>query len=944
MKKNNCVSVRYELKILWIFVFILTQFTLCFAQPQMENLSRGLVAIKNNDGNIYLSWRLLGDEVYNTAFNIYRNGTLITNEPVADKTNYVDTEGTLSDTYIVKPLLNGVEGDASESVSVWESPVLSIDLNVPSGGTLGGSDYTYSPNDCSVGDLDGDGVYDIVVKWDPSNSKDNSQDGYTGNVYLDAYKLDGTRLWRIDLGVNVRAGAHYTQFIVYDLDLDGKAEVVCRTCPGTKDGTGNYLSKGSAASDDDSQDYRDSRGRNNTSPEYLTCFNGLTGAEMSTINFDPARGAIKSWGDSNGNRGDRFLAGVAYLDGVHPSVIMGRGYYQPRSGYNAKCGVAAFNFNGADLSRKWVFWANTATGVNTKYIGQGTHSLSVADVDQDGYDEIVYGSMVIDHDGTGLYSTGWGHGDALHVSDLDPDHPGLEVFMPHEETDKPYGISFRDARTGDIIWGFDASFDVGRGLAADVDPRYKGYECWASDFGIYSCKGEEIYANDPGAINHIVYWDGDLLCELLDGGYTEDYKIMKYDYENNKRVTKYNLSTVYGAKSNNTTKRNPGLTADLWGDWREEIITRNSTNDKLLIFNTTIETEHKLYCLMHDPQYRCAIAWQNTAYNQPPHPSYYLGEGMSQPTAPNIDIVGKTPKARYELTSSLSGWGAITPASGKFLDGESVVVTALPDDGWKFDGWSGDVSGQSESMTLVMDNNKNVVASFSLQNPTGTNVYQAEKGSFSSGSVDVNHTGYTGSGFVNTDNAADEWVDIKVYAPFDGAYSVVIYYANGSSDDRAVSAIVGDEEQIASISMQGDGDWDSWQTVEISLALQKGENTIRFKALTAGGVPNLDKIELTYYNSSMQTSVSSVRSNEDYVCYSIGNTNKYVLKVNSSVDGQGTVFVLNLSGVTIYTLNIPIEAGHLSTEINLDSLRAGMYLLVLDVDKSRKLVKKLVIH
>ncbi len=909
------------------------------AQPKMENLPRGLVAIKNSEGAIYLSWRLLGDEVFSTSFNIYRGDTKINDEPLSDRTNYVDENGSDTDSYYVTPVVNGIEGEASETVAVLESQIQYVNLDVPDGGTLNDEAYTYSPNDCSVGDLDGDGEYEIVLKWDPSNSKDNSQSGYTGNVYLDAYEVDGTKLWRIDLGVNIRAGAHYTQFMVYDLDSDGKAEVVCRTAPGTKDGTGNYLSLGPAAEDDNSQDYRNSKGYVLTTPEYITLFNGETGAEVSTLDFEPSRGSsVNTWGDNYGNRCDRFLAGIAYLDGENPSVIMGRGYYQPKSGYNAKCGVAAYSFDGSSLANDWVFWANTATDENEDYIGQGTHSLSVADVDEDGYDEIIYGSMVVDHDGSGLYSTGWGHGDALHVSDLDPDHPGLEVFMPHEETDLPYGISFRDAGTGEIIWGFDASYDVGRGLAADIDPNYKGYECWASNFSLYSCKGEVIQEDDPGAINHIVYWDGDLLSELLDGGYTEDYKVMKYDYENNKRVTKYNLSN-YGAKSDNTTKRNPCLTADLWGDWREEIITRNSTNDQLLIFNTTIESEHKIYCLMHDPVYRCAIAWQNVAYNQPPHPGYYLGEDMDQPTAPDISIVGKAAKSRFSLSSSVSGWGSVSPASGSYLESEAVTVTAIPDDGWQFDSWSGDLSGTEASGSLIMDSDKSVEATFTFEDPDGTNVYQAEQGTFSSGSVDANHDGYTGAGFVNTDNAVNEWVEIMVYAPYEGEYSMSVFYANGSTDDRAVSVNANDAELIASLSMVGNGDWDSWQEVGTIMTLVQGENTIRFIALTSGGVPNIDKLELKYGTDG--TAVNTLLAEESYVCYSLGNSNKYVLNMESVVAGDGEISVVTMSGTIVFKTNVD---GSQSSMIDLQSLNSGMYLLVFNLNDTQKLVQKIVIQ
>lgn len=646
MKNTQLASYS---KILLFILFLVCSFS-SFSQRKMENINRGLVAISTGGSNVYLSWRLLGDEAFDTGFNVYRNTTKITATPITTKTNFVDASGSTGATYYVKPVYAGVEQSASETVPVWTSAMKRIVLSVPAGGTTPDAvAYTYTANDCSVGDLDGDGEYEIVLKWDPTNSKDNSQAGYTGNVFLDAYKINGTRLWRIDLGKNIRAGAHYTQFMVYDLDADGKAEVACRTAPNSKDGTGAYLSKGPAASDNNTQDYRNSDGYNLTSPEYLTVFNGLTGAEAATIAFDPARGSsVNTWGDSYGNRADRFLAAIAYLDGVNPSLIMGRGYYQAQSGYESKTGIAAYDFNGTTLTKKWTFWANTATNLNESYIGQGNHNISVADVDQDGFDELIYGSMTIDHNGTGKYSTGFGHGDALYVTDLDPDRAGLEVFQPHEEVDRPYGISFRDSKTGAVIWGFDANYDVGRAVSADVNPNYKGYESWASGFGMYSCKGVKITDNLPistgttTSINHVLWWDGDLLREIIDKSV-----INKYNYTDGSTTR---LWTLYneGIASNNGTKENPALTADILGDWREEVIMRSADNSQLLIFNSTSESPHKLYCLMHDPVYRCAVAWQNVGYNQPPQVGYYLGADMAIPVKPNVLLVGKV----YEPTLS----------------------------------------------------------------------------------------------------------------------------------------------------------------------------------------------------------------------------------------------------------------------------------------------------
>lgn len=604
-------------------------------QRQMEWLDRGTVAVRTGSSQVYVGWRLSGTEWgRDIGFHIYRGSTRITAAPITQATNYIDTT-TANSTYSVSAVIDGIEQPASAPVTVWTTPYLEIPLRIPPGGTTpDGVAYTYSANDLSVGDLTGDGRYEIVVKWDPSNAKDNSQSGYTGNVYLDAYTLDGTFLWRIDLGRNIRAGAHYTQFIVYDLDGDGRAEIACKTADATIDGAGTVI--GSAAAD-----YRNSGGYIITGPEYLTVFDGLTGAALATTNFYPDRVSVSQWGDGYGNRVDRFLAGVAYVDGRRPSLIMARGYYGPQSSsYSVRNEIVACNWRQGRLSQVWTFKAGLRinNNINSNYIGQGCHSLAIADVTGNGKDDIIYGSAAIRHDGTGLYSTGLGHGDALHVSDMDPSRPGLEVFMPHESaaSNGNYGATFRDAATGQILWYTTATSDIGRGVAFDVDPRYPGYEAWATNSNaIYSSQGELITATRP-SVNFGIWWDGDLLRELLDGTVIDKWNYMSSN--TSRLLTAYN----FGAAQNNGTKANPGLVADILGDWREEAIWRHSDNTKLLIFTTTIPTEHRLYTLMHDPVYRMSVAWQNTAYNQPTHPGFFLGAGMAPPPTPKIRYAGDT--------------------------------------------------------------------------------------------------------------------------------------------------------------------------------------------------------------------------------------------------------------------------------------------------------------
>ena len=455
-----------------------------------------------------------------------------------------------------------------------------------------------------------------MLKWDPTNAKDNSQSGVTGNVFLDAYRLNGQRLWRVDLGRNIRAGAHYTQFQVYDYDGDGRAELAVKTADGTVSGTGQVIGNANA-------DYRNSAGYIITGPEYLTMFNGLTGAAMSTVPFQPARGDICDWGDCTGNRGDRFLAGTAYLDGQRPSLIMGRGYYE-------KSTIAAWDFRSGALTQRWKFDSGNA---GRQWTGRGTHSLSIADVDGNGTDEIIYGGMTINSDGTGRYTTNfYAHGDALHVSDFVPSRPGEEIWQIHEQSSGA-AATLRDANTGAIIMQKNNTCGCegpARGVAGDVYAGNPGAEFWGKGTGLgslFNGSGGSV-GRAPASANFLAWWDADPVRELLDGNHVD-----KYGTGGDTR-----LLTASGAHSINGTKSTPSLSGDLFGDWREEVILPRDDNAALRIYATPIQTDRRIYTLMHDPQYRVAIAWQNSAYNQPPHPSFFLGNGMSAPPQPHIYV------------------------------------------------------------------------------------------------------------------------------------------------------------------------------------------------------------------------------------------------------------------------------------------------------------------
>lgn len=599
------------------------------AQRQMECLDRGVVVISKPTGGNFISWRSLVSDADRTAFNVYRDGSKLNAKPITDITSFEDDKADTAKAYgyEIAAIVNGKEKARSKVFKkrAGGQPYLSIPLQLPPG---------YSANDASVGDVDGDGEYEIILHV-AGVGKDNSQAGITDPPVFQAYKLDGTLLWTINLGKNIREGAHYTQFMVYDLDGDGRAEVAMKTADGTIDGKGTVIG-------DSSKDWRNEKGYILAGPEFLTVFSGLTGEALATVNYNPPRhptslqptmNELKEvWGDGYGNRVDRFLACVAYLDGKQPSLVMARGYY-------TRTVLSAWNFRGGKLTPVWTFDSDEPGGKNRAYRGQGNHNLTVADVDADGKDEIVYGAMTIDDDGQGLYSTGLGHGDALHVTDLDPSRPGLEVFDIQERFDDA-GASFRDARTGEVIWkkasvkaGADGE-GPGRGLALDIDPRYEGYECWVAGAGIsglFDAKGNKIADRAP-ACNMGIYWDGDVLSEILNGT-----SIEKWMYETS-TTTKLLEAGRYNCIRNNGTKANPVLSADIFGDWREEVIYRTTDSKELRIFSTTIPTDKKFYTLMQDPQYRLSIAWQNVAYNQPPHTSFHMGAGMKQPPKPNIQL------------------------------------------------------------------------------------------------------------------------------------------------------------------------------------------------------------------------------------------------------------------------------------------------------------------
>lgn len=569
----------------------------------VENLNRGLVAFNTGSG-MMVSWRYLADDQTGCTYKLYRDNSLIYTSTGNEATSYLDKQGNSSSVYRVDSYQGNTRVTSDTTILSSNAQYKDVKLSRP------GSNYT--PNDCSLGDVDGDGTYEIFLKWDPSDSKDNSQSGKTSNVYIDCYKLDGTRLWRIDLGVNIRAGAHYTQFLVADFDGDGKAEMTCKTADGTKDGQGKVIGDGSKS-------YRNSKGYILSGPEYYSLFEGSTGRVLDTVNYEPARGNVSSWGDSYGNRCDRFLGAVMYLDSNHPSAVTVRGYY-------TRMTACAYDVKDKKLVKRWYFDSNDSGNSAAK--GNGNHNCMPADVDGDGKQELIMGSCCIDDNGKLLWSAKLGHGDALHVGDLLPNRSGIEVYMCHEV--KPYGVTLMDGKTGAKIWHINGSSDTGRCSADNVTSESSGAEFWGNGWDVLNTNGKTIASNRP-AINFLCYWDGDLEREILDGN-----KIMDYTLKGGSKTLLQDDSCT----SCNTTKATPCISADLFGDWREEVIWATTDGNALRIYETNYTTDKRITTLMQDPQYRNQVAGQNIAYNQPPHPSFYIGSDASLPARPNVNVLG----------------------------------------------------------------------------------------------------------------------------------------------------------------------------------------------------------------------------------------------------------------------------------------------------------------
>ncbi len=615
----------------------------------MEYLDRGLVALGIKNG-VYLSWRMVGSDNPDIGFNLYKNGTKLNTSPITSSTNYVDPGGLVSDLYKVEAISSS-GNQTSPEVTVWPYAP-SIDPGRPNLARLEipipaapGPDYF--AGDMSVGDLDGDGQYELIFEWEPISNPDNA--------YLEAIDLKGNSLWRISCGPNTTYNG--IAFMVYDLNGDGKSEVACVTAPGTKDGLGNYLSTGPAATDDDAMIIPRISGHLMEDPSYVTVFNGQTGAEMTTVNYPipigPREDHEATWEDNYGKRAQSIKSAVLYDKDKGPLVVFCRGIY-------SRIAMGAYTWDGNNLKQEWEFDSNKLPEpYYSLYRGEGNHGVTVADVDGDGSDELMYGACAIDNDGKGLYATGRGHGDAHALGDLDPDRPGMEYFQPHENS--TYGVSFRDAATGEIIWEILSPADVGRAWAADITADNPGFEISVvGDYidngktdqsSVFDVKGNPLTYN-YNAYYQPVYFDGDIQRELRNNTGIDDVN-------NGGRLL---TAWYYGASSIHSTKQDANLVADILGDWREEVIFVKSDNSAFVLFSSWIPTEHKVYTLMHDPAYRMQVATQNIGYNQPANLSYYLPNGSPKPDIRVID----------NIPPSVSTINRLAPANAT-TNAESVV-------------------------------------------------------------------------------------------------------------------------------------------------------------------------------------------------------------------------------------------------------------------------------
>ena len=970
---------------------------LSFALPrQMEAINRGLVVSNVGKSGMLVSWRLLGTERSDTQFNLYRDGKKIATIGKTAGTNFLDKDGKVTSKYTVAAVVDSVEGRQETASVVFDStvayggmafPYKVLKVEPPADQVMPDSAKTvcsYVPNDMSAADLDGDGEYELILKWEPTNSKDNSQsmDGaYTGSVFIDAYKLSGKKLWRVSLGKNIRAGAHYTQFQVFDYDGDGKAEMIVKTADGTVDGKGKVIG-------DSSKDYRNTKGTILDGPEYLTVFRGIDGAEITTVDYLPPRSIQKmqrdttgkgdGWGDNYGNRADRFLAATAYLDGVHPSAIFARGYYT--ASY-----VVAYDFDGKNLKQRWFHKSETP---GKGLYEQGNHNIFVGDINGDGSDEIVYGGAALNSDGTVLYTTGLGHGDAGHLGDLDPDRPGLEYFGVHENGRvAKYMDELRDAK-GNIVFGTPQpdsnGVDNGRGMAADIDSTYRGYEFWSSKSRLVrTVKGAVVdtatyVGGDTSDYDHgikvypmsfRIYFDADLQDELLDGQY-----MYKYLSKEKTIKTYFDGEATLGLIGNQGTKNFPCLVADILGDWREELILRSEEDpSKVYILSTPVTTPYRVYTLMHDAVYRMAIAWQNTAYNQPPHLGYYLPDMVKKLAKPDLYTVGDSAYTVYPdavITKSSGNEkqtvtvdSAISDIAYSFIFCTGIKAEGLPDGvSAKVDSVAKTVkiSGKPSragtfAFTLTTTGSKagnatakgEIVVKAAEVKPdtsktdttktdttkTDTSKVVASESSIvdaaypDEGKGETGNTskGFIGLGYFDTENSTSSYGTWFIKSASESSTTMSVRFANGDTVSRDMILVVNDEE-IGTVKMNVTGGWSTWNTFDIDIKLKKDKNTITLKSTSKKGGADIDAFlfdisGVESYTDKKSDALPVARLNPGFFYRPATGA------LFTSTPGFAEVQFYDISGTMRGSVSGYVQAGESVLALERGVLAAGMYIV-----------------
>lgn len=640
------------------------------------NKNRNTTYLHDADKIVLVSWRMLPQDTKDTAFDLYRavDGVeeKINTEPIKGKTNYQDISANHDKTNTYRLTYAG-KNETIGTYTLDETrvskgyPYISIPLQAT---TDIHATYPYEANDVSVGDLDGDGEYEIVLKrcinvngGEVSEDEDGEDTGDYPDVrhtnLLEAYKLDGTFLWRICSGPNIILGNSWS-FAVADFDGDGKAEVAFRSSEGTVFGDGTEIGD---VDGDGKTYYRKSllgAGRYiGEGPEFISVVDGESGRELARDNYID-RETSESWGDNYWKRASSYRIAVANVSGTTPSVIICRGVY-------GRTVLEAWDFDGTKLAKRWHF--DTDNDGYHSWESQGFHSLSVGDVDGDGYDEIVYGSATIDHDGSGLNNSLLGHGDALHLGKFDPDRDGLQIWSCFE-TGKTQA-ALRDAATGEVIWSnvLDKDNDTGRALVADIDPDSYGCECWWAGSNAHSIDGKDL-GYKPKSCNMAIWFSGSLNRQMLDGTTIDSKETRVFTMHGTDSKPNYNCASI------NSSKKNPSWYGDLVGDWREEVIlpVRGYTTE-LRIFSTWFPTDYAFPWLMTDHIYEMSALNQNVGYNQPNQLSYYLGSDMDISSGIEDIETEPTKKINDGKYYSLTGMEVKHPSKGIYIhNGKKIII------------------------------------------------------------------------------------------------------------------------------------------------------------------------------------------------------------------------------------------------------------------------------